>query len=246
MDILQKKLLGWGGIVLMVLVGAFLLVKTNQEMNTATTTNTVSFAGQGKVLAKPDVAIINFSILTESATSKVAQDENSKKSNAVADFLANQDIDEKDIKTTGYNIYPQYDYTSGRSVLRGYQVNQTTEVKVRDLKKVDDILAGVVTAGANQVNQFQLTIDKPDELKEQARQEAIKDAQAKAQVLEDQLDIDLGRIVNFSEGSDGYVPRPMYETSAKAVGMGGGGAVPDISVGENEIVVSVTITYQIK
>ena len=229
----------------MVLAGVFLVVKTNQEANTATTTNTVTFSGQGKVLAKPDIAVIDFSIVTESATSKVAQDDNSKKSKAVTDFLATQGIDAKDIKTTGYNIYPQYDYTSGRSVLRGYQVNQTTEVKVRDLTKVDDVLAGVVTAGANQVNQFQPTIDKPDQLKEQARKDAIKDAQAKAKVLEDQLGIHLGRIVNFTEDNGGYVPRPMYETS-KAMGMGGGAITPDISTGQNEITSNVSITYQIK
>lgn len=246
-DILQKKLLGWGGIVLMALVAIFLVVKTNQEINTATTTNTVTFSGQGKILAKPDVAVINFSIVTEASTSKVAQDDNSKKSKAVTDFLEDQDIDEKDIKTVAYNIYPQYDYTNGRSVLRGYQVNQNTEVKVRDLKKVDDILAGVVAAGANQVNQFQLTIDKPEQLQEQARQAAIKDAQAKAEVLEDQLDISLGRIVNFSESNDGYAPRPMYDGSMQAIGMGGGSAItPDVSIGENEIIVNISITYQIK
>ena len=174
--------------------------------------------------SKPDVAVIDFSIVTESATSKAAQDDNSKKSKAVTDFLTSQGIDAKDIKTTGYNIYPQYDYTSGRSVLRGYQVNQTTEVKVRDLTKTDAVLSGVVSAGANQVNQFQLTIDKPDQLQEQARQDAIKDAEAKAKVLEEQLGVHLGRIVNFVEDNGGYTPRPMYMDSSKAMGMGGGAA----------------------
>jgi uncharacterized protein YggE len=245
MDTLQKKLLGWGGIVLMVIVGILLIVITNQQFNTATTTNTVTFSGQGKVLAKPDVAVIDFSIVTESATSKAAQDDNSKKSKAVTDFLVKQGIDAKDIKTTGYNIYPQYDYTNGRSTLRSYQVNQTTQVKVRDLTKTDDILSGVVSAGANQVNQFQLTIDKPEQLQEQARQDAIKDAQAKAKVLEEQLGIHLGRIVNFSEDNAGYVPRPYMMDSAKAMGMGGGSA-PEISAGQNEINTNVSITYQIK
>jgi uncharacterized protein YggE len=247
MDTLQKKLLGWGGIVLMVIVGVLLIVITNQQFNTATTTNTVTFSGQGKVLAKPDVAVIDFSIVTESATSKAAQDDNSKKSKAVTDFLASQGIDAKDIKTTGYNIYPQYDYNNGKSTLRSYQVNQTTEVKVRDLTKTDDVLTGVVSAGANQVNQFQLTIDKPEQLQEQARQDAIKDAQAKAKVLEDQLGIRLGRIVNFTEDNGGYVPRPMYMMdSAKAVGMGGGAVAPEVSAGQNEISSNISITYQIK
>lgn len=244
MDTLQKKLLGWAGLALMVLVGVLIVVKTNQELNTAATTNTVSFSGKGKVLAKPDVGIVDLSIVTENATSRAAQDDNSKKSTAVTGALAKLGIAEKDIKTTGYNIYPQYDYTNGRSQLRGYQVNQTLQVKVRDLTKIDDVLAGVVTAGVNQVSQLQLTIDEPDKLKEQARTEAIEDARDKASALQKQLGIRLGRIVNFSEGSEGYVPQPIY-LKADSVGRGGG-VTPEIPAGENEISVDVTITYQIK
>lgn len=245
MDTLQKKLLGWGGFGLMVLLGAFLIVKTNQEFNTAATTNTVTFSGRGEVLAKPDVALVDLSIVTEGSTSKIAQDENSKKSKAVTDFLKDQDIDEKDIKTTGYNIYPQYRYPqNGTPTISGYQVNQTLQVKIRDLEKVDDVLAGIVSAGVNQINQLQLTVDDQDKLKEEAREEAIKDAQEKAKVLEDQLDIRLGRIVNFSEGSDGSFPSPVFMRDSAVGGMGGGG--PSVPVGQNEISVTVSITYQIR
>lgn len=244
MSVLQKKLLGWAGLALMILAGVFLVVKTSQEYNTATTTNTVSFSGEGKVLAKPDVAIIDLSIVTEATTSKAAQTTNSTRSKAVTDFLKNQNIDEKDIKTTGYNIYPQYDYTNGRSVLKGYQVNETIEVKVRDLTKTDDVLAGVVSAGANQIGSLQLTIDNPDQLKAQAREDAIKAAEDKAKVLEDQLGIRLGRIVNFME--EGSTPLIRYAVPTMGMGMGGGAAQPEISAGQNEIVSDVTITYQIK
>jgi len=222
----------------------FLGVQVNRDLNTATTTNTVSFSGTGKVLAKPDIAVIDLSIITDATTSKLAQDENSRKSTAVVNFLKSQGIDEKDIKTTGYNIYPQYDYVTGRSVLRGYQVNETITVKVRDLNKTDDVLSGVVTAGANQIGQVNLTIDDPEALKTQAREDAIKDAKKKADDLKSELGIRLGRIVNFAEDSGG-VP-PIYFAKSAAVGMGGGGPTPEIAVGENEISVTVTLTYQIR
>ena len=246
MDILQKKLLGWGALGLMVLSGMFLIVKTGQEYNTAATTNTVSFSGQGKVLAKPDVAIVDLSIVTEAASSKTAQDDNSAKSKAVTAFLKKQGIDDRDIATTGYNIYPQYTYPSNeKPAISGYQVNQTIQVKVGDLTKIDDVLAGIVSVGVNQINQLQLTIDDPEKLKDQAREQAIKDAQAKAATLQHQLGIRLGRIVNFTEGTEG-VPVPVY-IKTDAYGRGGGAPIaPEIPVGENEIAVLVTITYQIK
>jgi len=242
---LQKALSFWVGLVFVIILGVFLLVSINQKMNTMATNNTVSFSGEGKVLAKPDVAVIDFSIVTEALTSKVAQDSNSAKSKKVIDFLKSQKIAEKDIKTSSYNIYPQYSYLQNRKPeITGYQVSETIEVKIRNLDQVSDVLSGVVTAGANQVNSTQFTIDNPEKLKAQARDAAIADAKTKAKDLESKLGISLGHIVNFSEGTNGY-PVPMMYDKAAVSGMGGGGG-PAISTGQNEITVDVTITYQIK
>ena len=163
---------------MLVILAVFLLVEINQVSNTATTTNTVSFSGEGKVTAKPDIAVISASILTQAVDSKSAQDNNSTKSNAVDSFLKKQSIAEKDIKTSGYNITPQYKYPpyGDQATITGYQVTQSYEIKVRDLTKVSTILSGLVTAGANQVNNLGLQIENPDALKSQARQLAIDDA----------------------------------------------------------------------
>ena len=239
------KYLIWSGTAVTVILAIFLLASTNRFLNPAATTNTVSFNGEGKVLAKPNIAVISLSIVTEAVTSKIAQDDNSKKSKAVTDFLKSQNIEEKDIKTTGYNIYPQYRYPQyDKPEIRGYQVNQTLEVKVRDLDKVSGILDGVVSAGVNQVNSLSFEIDDPESLKADARKKAIDDAKKKADELEDQLGVNLGKIVNFSE-SIGGVPVPIYYD--KAIGLGGmGGGGPSVPVGENEMVINVTITYQIR
>jgi len=229
---------------LMVMAAIFVGVSIHQMLNTAATTNVVSFSGEGKVLAKPDVAVIDFSIVTEAATSKAAQDANSEKSNKVTNFLKKQNIDDKDIKTISYNIYPQYEYPRGGVPrIKGYQVSQTIEVKVRNLDNVSSVLDGVVTAGANQVGNLNFKIDDPEKLKEQARELAIKDAKDKANSLKSQLGIGLGRIISFSEGISGY-PEPMYERALSG-GVGGGGG-PSVPSGENEITVDITITYQIK
>lgn len=232
----------------MVLLSVFLLVEINQVSNTATTTNTVSFSGEGKVTAKPDIAVISASIVTQAVDSKTAQDSNSTKSNAVSAFLKKQGVEDKDIKTSGYNVTPQYNYPpyGGQSTVTGYQVSQSYEIKVRDLTKISAILSGLVTAGANQVNNLGLQIENPDAVQAQARQLAIDNAKKKATELKKQVGISLGKIVNFVEGSNGY-PIPMYQ-DAKVVsgGMGGGGPTPVISTGENDVVVDVTITYQIK
>jgi hypothetical protein len=121
------------------------------------------------------------------------------------------------------------------------------EVKIRDLGGVSAVLDGVVSAGANQVSNLSFQIDEPEKLKAEARAKAIANAKEKAAELKGQVGIKLGRIVNFSEGYSGY-PAPMYDSAVKSMesyggGTGGGPAVPS---GENEITVSVMITYQIR
>ena len=240
------KYLTWSGTAVLVVLTVFILVSINKVWNTAATTNTVSFSGEGRVVSKPDIAKVNLSIVTNALTSKIAQDENSNKSKAVTDYLKKQNIDDKDIKTTGYNIYPQYKYPQygGQPTITGYQVNQTMEVKVRDLDKVSNILDGVVSAGANVVNQLSFEIDSPEALKAEARTKAIADAKKKANELKSQVGISLGKIVNFSENTGGY-PIPVY-FDAQVKGMGGGDGGPSVPTGENEITVNVIITYQIK
>jgi len=263
------KYLIWSGTATLIVLSLFLLVAMNQVSNTAVTTNTISFSGEGKIFAVPDIAAVSFSIVTEAKTSKEAQDQNSEKSKEIVRFLKEQKIEDEDIKTTGYNVYPQYSYprpllrqgSEGQTVplgvesitypeyypsnpkITGYQVNQSFEVKVRDLEKVSAVLDGLVTTGANQVINLGFQVDNEEELKEQAREIAIKDAKEKANKLKKQLDIHLGKIVSYNEG--GYYP--VYfkaEALDSRGGVGGGG--PEVPVGENEIVVNVTITYQIR
>ena len=256
-----KTILFGSAVFFIIILTIFLIVSISQKLNTATTTNTVSFNGEGKVLAKPDIAIVEFSIITEAATSKAAQDDNSKKSQKVTEFLKKQGIEDKDVKTTSYNIYPKYSYPrpiiynqsesnmpvpperSDQPKIVGYQVSQSFQVKIRDFDKLSGIVDGLVSVGVNNVNNLGFSVEDPEKLKAEARAKAIADAKKKADELKNQIGIKLGKIVNFTEGYGGY-PGIYY---AEAKGMGGGDASgPSLPPGENEISVNVTLTYQIK
>jgi uncharacterized protein YggE len=245
----QLQVGGWVLIGVLVLGGIWLTQSIDQMRRTGNVSDVITVSGTGTVTAKPDVAVADLSITVERQTANTAQDEASAKSNAVVDYLKKAGIKDEDIRTSGYNIYPQYDYLDGRTSIRGYQVVQSIEVKIRDLDKANAILDGVVNAGVNQVNNFRFEIDDPESLKDQARKEAIADARQKAEQLEDDLGVRLGRVVSFSEDTAGW-PIPFYDRAAVG-GFGGGGdgmktVAPALPQGENEIVVSVTVTYQIR
>ncbi len=208
--------------------------------------NTITVFGKGEIYARPDLAITTFSVVIEKKTVSEAMNENTEKMNTIIDSMKEQGVEDKDLKTTSFNIYPRYDwynetsfYPQGRRVLVGYEVRQSLQVKIRDMEKIGEIIQGATDAGANQVGDLQFTIDDEDEFKKQARGEAIEKAKAKAEELASQLGVKLVRIVNFSES--GIVPR--YYALEESMGIGG--EAPGIEVGENKIEVNVTIIYEI-
>jgi uncharacterized protein YggE len=206
--------------------------------------NQISFAGEGKVYTKPDIAFVDVSVVTQGTQIKDVQDANTKKMNKVVNFLKSSGIDEKDIKTTNYNLYPQYTYENNKiPQIIGYQINQTLSIKIRDLDKVGSILQGGVDVGLNQVNFLYFGVENDEQLKEDARKIAIDDAKEKAKTLASQLGVRLIKITGFSDNTVGY-PVPMY--NAKTPQGMGGGETPNIETGQNEITVNVTITYEIK
>ena len=103
---------------------------------------------------------------------------------------------------------------------------------------------GVVTNGANEVSGLQFTVDDPKKPQEDARNQAIADAKAKAEKLASELGVKLSRITNYSESGGSQPPILYGKAFADGVG-GGGGPLPDIQVGQNEVRSYVSVTYEI-
>ena len=62
------------------------------------TKNTITVSDSGEIFAKPDLAIVIFSVVNEAKTVAKAMEENSEKMNAVINSMKNKGIEEKDLK----------------------------------------------------------------------------------------------------------------------------------------------------
>lgn len=201
--------------------------------------------GEGKIIAVPDIALINVGVFTEKPTVQAAQQENTTKMNKLIASLKELGVEAKDIQTTEYNISPRYDYTEGKRVMRGYEVSQNVGVKVRNLDKIDKILAKAGAEGANQIRGLQFDIDEPEKLRQEARILALTNAKEKAIALANATGIKLGKIITFSE--EFAEPLPMYRSEMMALGAGGGAemAAPTIEKGSLEIKAVMAVSYEI-
>lgn len=232
-------------IAILVIFLAFLMFDLGKDK---TQDNTISVTGFAEISAKPDVAQITLTVLSEKKDLSVASSQNNEKINTIISFLMESGIEDKDIKTSSYNINPRYEYTNDykNRYLASYEVRQSLTVKVRNLDIIGNIIAGATSRGANDIGNLQFIIDDNESLKEQAREKAIDNAKAKAQKLGENLGVSITEIISFYE--DTYTPIPAREYSAmKQMNSAAGDILaPSIQTGENSITSNVTITYKIK
>ena len=208
--------------------------------------NQITVSGEGKVYAKPDIAMVSLGVKTSAATVAIATKHNTDQMNAVIAAVKNLGVEEKDIQTTNYNLTPNYNYTEVKgSFIDGYVLSQNIQVKIRDFTKIGEILSQGTSKGANLIGSLQFTIDNPEKVKQEARAKAIAQAKANAQNLAKESGINLGKLINVYENSNNYAYPMAY---SKDLGMGGAevASVPTVQPGEQEILIMVNLTYIVK
>lgn len=243
----------------LILLGMFLLTliisnSVDIQKKLEKSENTLSVTANGEIYAKPDLALVDFSVVSEAKTVAEAVSKNTEDMNAVIAVVKEKGVGEKDLKTTSFNISPRYEWKDNCSsfssycpydkrVLVGYEVSQSLEVKIRDMAKIGEIIQGAANKGANQVGSLSFTIDNQDELKSQARAQAIEKAKARAKELASRLGINLIRISNFQE--NGVYPVYFKMAESMAVPSAPADQTTRIETGENKIEITVTLTYDI-
>ncbi len=201
--------------------------------------------GEGKVVVIPDTGKLTLGISITRSDIKSAQTEANTVINKITESMKKMGVAEKDIKTAGYNIHPDYDYTDGQK-LTGYRVQVSMNVTVRDLEKIGPVIDQATVMGVNTVGGIQFTIDdnKQKEIYNKARSEAIKNAKEKAQAIAFEAGITLGKIVNVSENTSAQ-PTPIYMEKA-VLPVAGGGTGTQVEPGSSDITASVTLYYETK
>jgi len=207
---------------------------------------TITVNGSGKVNGSNDIAMTTIGYSNTDKDVAKAQLDNKKVMDQVFNSLKSLGIADKDLQTN-YSVFPEYNYTQDKGQqLTGYRVSNQVSVKIRDLSKIPEILGLAGKYGATEISGLNFTIDDPDSLKAQARDKALIDARSRAVVLVNSLGVKLGGVVAYNEYEGGAdYPLPVYSSKA-VMGMGGGGAAPEVVAGgSKDVTMNVSVTYEI-
>jgi len=216
------------------------------SVNQTTTNKTDLFTvtGTGKVSATPDIARVTVGVQESGSTVKQAQDKINTIINAVSESIKKLGIDKKDIRTTNYNLNPNYEYTNGKQRITGYNASTNIEITVRELDKANSVIDAGTANGANTVGGVVFAVENKTKAENEAREKAIAEAKDKAENASKVAGFTLGKILNYQENFEGNpVPRA-YLMAGK--GEADASAPTQLETGSEDITVTVTLSYELR
>lgn len=213
-----------------------------------TASRTIQVSAEGTIKAVPDVSKITAGVEVTKTTADEAQAEASKKVSAIIAVVKAKGVADKDIQTQSVSTSPRYDYSGSSQQLAGYTGTGIITVTVRDVAKAQDILNTVTASGATSVYGPQLTFsdEKLLEVQVKAQAEAVKNAKSKADNLAKASGAKVGKVVTITEADLSGKYYPMFDTASGAGAVSSAKPVDSIQAGENEVTVTVAVTYGLK
>ncbi|MCD9025186.1 SIMPL domain-containing protein [Cohnella silvisoli] len=230
--------------------GAGDVVSAESSPAATTPPYTVTVGASGSIMVEPDVAYLNLAVETRGTKAADAQQANADKFAGVEKTLYEKfAIDKKDVKTTGFNVQPEYNYTEkDGQVLKGYIAVHSIQVTYRKLPEIGKLFDALTAAGANRLDGVQFATEKNDQYELDALKKAMTNAAAKAGVLATSANRQLKGVVNIVQGDVSSNPILYVREQAKMQmnDMAASGASSSVQSGQIEIRTQVTVQYEMQ
>ena len=205
-------------------------------------TGTIVVSGTGRVAVTPDLADLRLGVSVARPKVETARADAAAAMDAILQAVDAAGVPRKDVRTTLLSIQPRYDYRDGRApTLTGYELANIVEVTIRDLAKLGATVDGALAAGATSMDGLTFRLADLAPAEREARQLAMADARARADVLAAAGGLTIEGVSDIVEG--GLARPPMPYGKAERMSMAADVSTP-IEAGALEVTVSVTVTYR--
>ncbi len=205
---------------------------------------TLSLTVTGEVSTAPDMATVNFGVVSQGKTAAEAMKASNVRMNAVMSALKAAGIAAKDIQTSNLQLNPQYNYANNQAPkLTGYEARNQVTVRVNDLDKTGPVIDAVIGAGVNQIDQIGFGLKDNGAVLDQARQKAVATLTQRAALYASATGLKLKKLLSIEEGSapSYHPPMPVMAMRAEAKD-----ASTPVSAGELQQSITITGTFELE
>lgn len=206
--------------------------------------DSVTVSGTGRSVVTPDRFTFTLGVQTVASTVDDAVAENNRRVADVLAALKKAGAGEKDIQTSGFNIWPQQDYSQGKLPrILGYQVSNQITVRSTKIGDAGRLLGVAIAAGVNTASGINFEVSDPARGRDQGLRAAFEDARARATLLAQAAGRTLGRAITISEGVQAAPPPIPFRAMAMEAQ-----AAADVPVesGTQETSYAVTVTFELR
>jgi uncharacterized protein YggE len=168
--------------------------------DTCDSSRSVQVSGAAVVYVTPDRALLQLGVQSNGTTPDSVRSANAQDIQKVIRAIDALGVQAKDIATDYYIVYPIYeDYSS--LVIKGYRIDNTVSITLRDVSLADDVIIAALKAGANEVQDVQFYSSELRKYRDQARALAMVAAGEKAQALAGAAGAQAGCILSINENT---------------------------------------------
>jgi uncharacterized protein YggE len=203
------------------------------------------------VQRQPDQAVVVLAVESFAQTAQEASSENSAKMDAVIKALRRLGLGQDAIRTLGFSVTPEYDYTAGtprqpgEDRLIGYRARNMIQVTTNDIAQAGNIIDVAIKAGANRVTDLSFQLRDPEAARQEALRLAVGKARTEAETIAAALGRRLGPALAATSTGAFAPPRPMQQMRSMAVAEMAM-APPPIEPGVIEVEALVSVIYSLE
>jgi uncharacterized protein YggE len=198
--------------------------------------------GEALVRRAPDRAFVTASVETRAKNPRDAQRQNAEIMSAVQQRLVGAGIPRDAVRTTGYSMQQEFDFSNGRRIPRDFLAQNGVEVRVDAIDRTGEIIDTLVQAGATTVGGVRFDLKERAAAEREALTLAVADARARAEALAAAAGQTVDRVLRIEEQRQVQGREVAYVAAAKIAG------APDTPIEPStiEIRAHIVLTVSIK
>jgi uncharacterized protein YggE len=160
----------------------------------------ITVEGRAEELVNPDALRIVVGVETHGASHVEAMTENARIVAQVMDVARRRGIASADVQTGRLDLRPETGSYAGRS--GGFRAVNLVSVTLRRITEADQMVAALLTAGANRLHGIALVVERSPERSARLREQAIAHAREVAEQSARAANVRLGPILSISAGTE--------------------------------------------
>lgn len=204
----------------------------------------VSVSGYAEQEVAPDTAYITIGMITTNDDAQKARQENNLVMNQVTNAVKTMGVTSSDLKTTGFNLSPNYD-NKGQKIV-SYTVSNNLSIRVSDFDMIPRIIEKAGQAGANRVTGIRFTTEHADQIKQNLIKQAVYNGRQAAAAAAEAAGSQLGKVkeINISYSSPSY--ERVYAAPANMKLARADADYTPVEAGTNKLSETVNMTFYIQ